>query len=165
MSVLPILKWPDPRLSQSCAPVDEPGALRGLVDDMFETMYAAPGRGLAAPQVGVMKRLFVMDAGWKEGERTPLACIDPHVISKTGTVVPGEEGCLSVPGVTAQVERAGEVLLGYRDLDGAAQQAQLSGAAARIAQHELDHLDGIMHFDRLDANARDALLADYESVS
>ena len=80
MAVLPILKWPDPRLSQGCAPVaHEP--LDALIADLFETMYAAQGRGLAAPQVGVLKRVFVMDCGWKDGDPTPLAMINPTIMA------------------------------------------------------------------------------------
>ena len=81
MSVLPILTWPDPRLSQPCAAIGKPAAntIR-LAEDMLDTMYAAPGRGLAAPQVGVLKRIFVMDATWKDGERSPSVCIDPEIL-------------------------------------------------------------------------------------
>ncbi|WP_417207491.1 peptide deformylase [Antarctobacter sp.] len=161
MSLLPILKWPDPRLAQPCAPVTDPKAVESLVTDMFETMYDAPGRGLAAPQVGVMQRLFVMDAGWKEGDMTPLVCLNPTIMSATDAKTTVTEGCLSVPGVTADVTRPAEIRLAFTDLTGAAQDITLSGAAATIAQHELDHLDGVMHFDRLDAAARDALLAAY----
>ena len=161
MSILPILKWPDPRLAQPCDPVTDPSAVETLVTEMFETMYDAPGRGLAAPQVGVMARLFVMDAGWKEGDMTPLACLNPSITAATDATTTVTEGCLSVPGVTADVTRPAEVRLAFTDLTGMAREIQLSGAAATIAQHELDHLDGVMHFDRLDRAARDALLADY----
>ncbi|SNS88709.1 peptide deformylase [Antarctobacter heliothermus] len=161
MSLLPILKWPDPRLAQVCTPVVDPAAVEQLVTDMFETMYAAPGRGLAAPQIGVMARLFVMDAGWKEGDMTPLACLDPRITLTTDATATATEGCLSVPGVTADVTRPAEITLTFTDLTGTAQEVTLTGAAATIAQHELDHLDGIMHFDRIDPAARDTLLADY----
>ncbi|MBV7394384.1 peptide deformylase [Mameliella sediminis] len=165
MSILPILTWPDTRLAQPCAPVDDPAGLATLVADMLDTMYDAPGRGLAAPQVGVMRRVFVMDSGWKDGDKAPLVCINPAITPSGDSLFTGPEGCLSVPGVTAEVTRPAEVTLGFTDLDGVAHQVQLSGAAATIAQHELDHLDGIMHFDRLDPAARDALLADYQKAS
>ncbi|MBT54321.1 MAG: peptide deformylase [Mameliella sp.] len=161
MSLLPILKWPDPRLAQVCTPVDDRAAVEQLVTDMFETMYAAPGRGLAAPQVGGTTRLFVMDAGWKEGDMTPLACLNPRISATTDVTAIATEGCLSVPGVSADVSRPAEITLAYTDLTGTAQEVTLTGAAATIAQHELDHLDGIMHFDRLDPTARAVLLADY----
>lgn len=161
MSVLPILKWPDPRLAQTCDPVTAPAKVEALVTEMFETMYDAPGRGLAAPQVGVMLRLFVMDAGWKEGDMTPLACLNPSITARTGTTKTVPEGCLSVPGVTADVTRPTKVTLSFTDLTGVAQEVTLTGAAATIAQHELDHLDGVMHFDRLAPTARDTLLEQY----
>ncbi len=164
MSRLEILRWPDPRLTEVCAPVDDFSELADLVGDMFETMYAAPGRGLAAPQVGRMVRVFVMDVGWKEGDMTPLACVNPQIHPVAGVPIPGEEGCLSVPGVMADVARLEEVILKYTDLNGEAQELRLTGAAARIAQHECDHLDGTMHFDRLTAEGRAALLALYESL-
>ena len=163
MSILPILKWPDPRLALPCAPVEDPAALEALVPDMIETMYDAPGRGLAAPQVGVMQRFFVMDAGWKEGDMTPLVCINPAILSASDEQAVATEGCLSVPGVTAEVTRPAEITLAFTDLTGAAQQLTLTGAEATIAQHEYDHLDGVLHFDRLDRAGRDALLAAYEA--
>ena len=164
MSVLPILRWPDPRLSQVCAPVPEGEDVGALVTDMFETMYAAPGRGLAAPQVGVMWRLFVMDAGWKEGEMTPLVAINPEVTALEGGTVPSTEGCLSIPGIETTVQRAARVRLDYTDLGGARQSVDLDGFAARCAQHEADHLDGIVTLHRLDEGARIAALAAYEAA-
>ncbi len=164
MSIRPILRWPDPRLSTVCAPVEDPATVEALVLDLFETMYAAPGRGIAAPQVGECLRLFVMDAGWKQGEMTPLACLNPRFVQMSEAQAVGPEGCLSVPGVTAEVPRSAEVEMAFTDLGGQAQQVRLSGAAAVIAQHEMDHLDGVMHFDRLDPQARTALLAVYDAV-
>lgn len=128
----------------------------GLIRAMFDTMYAAPGRGLAAPQVGVLKRLFVMDCGWKDGEMTPLACINPEIIHSEG-MAPGSEGCLSIPGVLAEVMRPERIVLRYLDQDGAAQEVPLDGFEARCAQHELDHLDGIVTFDRLSPEAREVV--------
>ena len=163
MSLLPILRWPDARLSQVCDPIDAGEDLGDLVRDMFETMYSAPGRGLAAPQVGVMKRLFVMDCGWKEGDMTPMVCINPEILSADG-MAPGQEGCLSIPGVLAEVMRPERIVLRFRDLEGRAQEVELDGFEARCAQHELDHLDGIVTFDRLSDEARRVVEAAY-SVS
>jgi peptide deformylase len=160
-----ILRWPDPRLKAPCAPVGDPSDVTALITDLFETMYAAPGRGLAAPQVGVSLRLFVMDAGWKDGEMTPLACLNPQIVPLDAPVETGTEACLSVPGVTAEVTRPAAIRLRFTDLTGTAQSLDLSGAAARIAQHETDHLDGILHFDRLEADARAALLTAYGSAA
>ena len=147
MSALPILRWPDPRLSTLCDPVADHHDLSDLVRDMFETMYDAYGRGLAAPQVGVMMRLFVMDCGWKDGDMTPMVCINPE-ITRAGGMVSGNEGCLSIPGV----------------MDGTAQEVELDGFEARCAQHELDHLDGLVTLDRLSPEARRVVEASY-SVS
>jgi peptide deformylase len=163
VSGLSILRWPDPQLSTMCDPVMDYEDLADLVRDMFETMYSANGRGLAAPQVGVMKRLFVMDCGWKDGDMTPMLCINPE-ITHTDGMVSGNEGCLSIPGVLAEVQRPERIRLRYRDLDGAAQEVELDGFEARCAQHELDHLDGLVTFDRLSPEARRVVEAAY-SVS
>lgn len=164
MTVLTILRWPDPRLSRVCDPVEDVAAVRSLVADMFETMYDAPGRGLAAPQIGVLQRLFVMDVGWKTGARTPVVCINPRITATSGEVAVGGEGCLSIPGVVAEVARPESVTLEFLDLDSALQSQALSGPAARCAQHELDHLDGLVTFDRLEPQARDALMAEYGAL-
>lgn len=155
MAVREILLWPDARLSTPCAPVgvisDE---IHTLVSDMFETMYAAPGRGLAGPQVGAMLRLFVMDATWKEGEKSPLVAINPEITVLSDDTCEMDEGCLSIPGITATVRRPSRITLRWTDLDGVTHTREMDGAEARIAQHEYDHLDGLVHFDRLDAKAR-----------
>lgn len=160
MTTLPILFWPDPRLAMPCDPVTPQDDLEHLVRDMFATMYAAPGRGLAAPQVGVLKRLFVMDCGWKEGEMTPMVCINPEIIHAEG-MVSGTEGCLSIPGVLAEVMRPERIVLRFSGLDGVTQDLPLDGFEARCAQHELDHLDGIITFDRLAPEARQVVEAAY----
>ncbi len=155
MALLPILTWPDPRLSQPCLPVGRCDAdLRGLAQDMLDTMYAAPGRGLAAPQVGVMLRLFVMDPTWKEGQPAPVVCVNPAILWRSADTALGPEVCLSIPGVSAGVARATAIDLGWTDLDGAPQHARLTGFAAICAQHEYDHLDGILTLDHLGAEAR-----------
>ncbi|WGW04958.1 peptide deformylase [Tropicibacter oceani] len=164
MSVLPILTWPDPRLSRVCDPVSDVAAVAPLIVDMFETMYAAPGRGLAAPQVGVLARVFVMDAGWKSGDKTPLACINPAIVETSEARVSGGEGCLSMPGIEVQVPRFAEVTLAYTDPEGRDCRRRLTGFEAICAQHELDHLDGTLHVDRLDADARALALSEYEAL-
>ncbi|MEM9579303.1 MAG: peptide deformylase [Pseudomonadota bacterium] len=163
MSVRPIVLWPDPRLSEICAPVDDVAAAEVLIGDMFETMYAAPGRGLAAPQVGVMQRIFVMDATWKEGEMSPLACINPEIVALGGSSA-NEEACLSIPGVSAEVVRAAEIRLSYTDISGAPKVVELGGFAAICAQHEMDHLNGRVIFDHLNPEDRAALHARYEGM-
>lgn len=154
MSVLKIVKWPDDRLTTVCDPVLAGDDLAVLIRDMFDTMYDAPGRGLAAPQVAVLKRLFVMDCTWKTGEPTPIVCINPQIIERSAEVVSVDEGCLSIPGILNAVERPDWVVFEWTDGDGALQRQKLEGGEARIAQHELDHLDGIVTFQRLDDAAR-----------
>lgn len=162
MAVLPIVTWPDARLSTSCAAVGEiTEEIRALAADMLETMYAAPGRGLAAPQVGRLIRLFVMDATWKEGVRTPIVMLNPEIAGFSETVIGMDEGCLSIPGITTHVTRPAGVTMSWTGLDGLRQSAEMAGNAARIAQHETDHLDGVVTFDRLDDAARETALAEY----
>lgn len=166
MTARPILNWPDSALSQICAPVSAgtKADVAALVSDLFDSMYAGLGRGLAAPQIGVLKRVFVMDAGWKSGKRTPRACLDPSIVA-VGPLASGEEACLSMPGIAVSVARASEVVLSYTDLQGHQRREHLVGAEAIIAQHEADHLDGKMHFDHLDATARTSILAQYEAMT
>ena len=151
--LLPILRWPDPRLSQLCVPAVLDADLRALAADMLETMYAAPGRGLAAPQVGRLVRVFVMDVGWKTGGPTPLVFVNPE-LELLGTRVLGPEGCLSIPGPVTEVERNAQVRARWTDLDGVAHDAIFDGFAAICIQHEFDHLNGILTLDRLGPEAR-----------
>ena len=160
MAVLPILTWPDARLATPCAPVGDRD-VRSLAADMLDTMYAAPGRGLAAPQVGVLLRMFVMDVTWKDGLRAPRVVIDPQILWRSEAESLGPEGCLSIPGISTDVARATAVRLVWRDLDGMAQDETLTGFAAICAQHEYDHLDGIVTFDRLAPAVRAGVVADY----
>lgn len=162
MSLRPILRWPDPRLSRVADPVAAiDDTVRRLAGDMLETMYAAPGRGLAAPQVGEMRRLFVMDTVWKEGDPDPLVLVNPEIVAASDETVTVAEGCLSIPGVLAEVTRPAEVTLRWTSLDGDAHEETFTGFAAACAQHELDHLDGIVTFDRVSAEARADLEAAY----
>jgi peptide deformylase len=144
-----------------CEPADEAGALAGLIADMFDTMYDAPGRGLAAPQIGVMRRVFVMDPTWKEGVKTPYVCINPEIVDASGEDATNSEACLSIPGVSASVTRPSEITLAYTDLDGVRGEERLTGFAAACAQHELDHLNGVLILDRLAPETRAQVEADY----
>lgn len=165
LAILPILTWPDPVLARPAAPLP-PGPAdaptRALAADMLDTMYAAPGRGLAGPQVGQLLRLFVMDTGWKEGPRDPQVFLNPQILWSSRDVATGPEGCLSIPGVSALVTRPVAIRVGWQDLDGAAHEANLTGFDAICAQHEIDHLDGKVTFDRIDPDQRSALIAAYE---
>lgn len=160
--IRPVLLWPDPVLSTPCAPVTSiTEEIRTLAADMLESMYAAPGRGLAAPQVGVSLRLFVMDTTWKDGTKDPVVMVNPEIIAASEARITGPEGCLSIPGVVAQVERAETVRMRWTSLDGDACEKLLDGFAAICAQHELDHLDGLVTFDRIASEARAELERTY----
>ncbi|MGI1664085.1 peptide deformylase [Palleronia sp. KMU-117] len=161
MTVRPIALWPDPVLARRADPVGRvDDGVRALAADMLETMYAAPGRGLAAPQVGVSRRLFVMDVAWKTGDPDPIVCIDPEIVETGGDLLLNEEGCLSIPGILVPVRRPGRIVLRWTDLKGARVEAEMTGFAAICAQHEYDHLDGIVTFARADPTLR----ADLESA-
>jgi peptide deformylase len=147
--IRPIVLVPDPVLRAKAEPVAVfDGGLRDLARDMLETMYEAPGRGLAAPQIGLGLRLFVMDVGWKEGTSDPQVFVNPEIVGASDEVVMREEGCLSIPGRVSRVTRPVEVRLRWRDLDGAEREGTFDGFAATCVQHEVDHLDGILCTDR-----------------
>src|SRR5688500_13107284 len=149
MALLDILEVPDRRLTMVSAPVERiDDELLRLLDDMLETMYAAPGIGLAAPQVGVLRRAFVADPG-AEGARAPLVVINPAIIARSATTNTAEEGCLSLPKQFGEVTRADRVTLRYLDRAGEVAELAADGLLARCLQHELDHLDGILFVDHL----------------
>jgi peptide deformylase len=149
-----ILRWPDARLSTVAAPASVDDATLILARDMLDTMYDAEGRGLAAPQVGVLSRVFVMDASWKSGEANPETFINPEIVWRSDDLVPSAEGCLSIPGVLAEVTRAKAIILRWLTPEGAIAAQKLTGFRAICAQHEIDHLDGIVTLDHLTPEAR-----------
>lgn len=132
--------------------------LRQLISDMFETMYAEEGIGLAAPQIGVSKRFFVMDVG-EDG--TALAIVNPVIVEEAGSEK-GEEGCLSLPGMVGTVERAMEVVVEGYDPEGKPLRLEASGLVARCMQHEIDHLDGVLFIDKLSPMKRKMLLSKWK---
>jgi len=147
MAKLKILEFPDPRLRTKATPIKAvDDDLRALIADMFETMYAAPGIGLAATQVDVHKRLLVADISPDQSE--PHAFINPEILEKDGVIV-SDEGCLSVPGYYEEVERAEHIRLRYLDQNGDAQTMEAEGLLAVCIQHEIDHLDGKLFVDYL----------------
>jgi len=162
MALLPILTAPDPRLKTVSEPVVEvTDDIRKLVDDMFETMYEAPGIGLAAIQVGVQKRLLVLDVTGKndkEKDPDPIALINPEItwVSEDDSVY--EEGCLSVPAHYADVVRPAEIKVKYLDVDGKEQKLHADGLLATCIQHEIDHLDGVLFVDHISALKRNMIL-------
>ena len=147
MAKLKILEFPDPRLRKKAVPVTAvDDALRQLIDDMFETMFDAPGIGLAATQVDVHRRLLVADVSAEKDD--PYVLINPEIVAKDGVEV-SEEGCLSVPGYYEEVERAERIRVKYLDRNGDAIEADFDGLLAVCVQHEIDHLDGRLFVDYL----------------
>ncbi len=150
MAQLPILEFPDPRLRTRATPVDPTlvteAAFQQLLDDMFETMYAAPGIGLAASQVDVHQRFMVIDV--TEEKDRPLVFVNPEILSKAGEQV-YQEGCLSVPGIFADVTRANEIQVRAIGRDGQPFELSIDGLLAVCIQHEMDHLDGVLFVDYL----------------
>lgn len=150
MTLRPILIHPDPRLRRIAEPVTRFDAgLRSLAEDMLATMYEAPGIGLAATQIGVMKRLFVMDCSGQDEEPQPMALANPEILWSSEETEVTEEGCLSIPDVFEDVTRPARVRLAWSDLDGARQEREFDGRWAVCAQHELDHLNGRLFIDYL----------------
>ncbi len=147
MTKLRILEFPDPRLRKKAVPVDlVDDTLRQLIDDMFETMYEAPGIGLAATQVDVHRRLLVADVSAEKDE--PHVLINPEILEKDGSTVT-EEGCLSVPGYFEEVERAEHIKVRFLDREGNRQEREFEGLLAVCVQHEMDHLEGKLFVDYL----------------
>lgn len=158
--ILPIRLWPDPVLRRVCAPVLVfDAALAQLAQDMLETMYVAPGRGLAAPQVGETARMFVMDVSWKDGAPNPVVCVNPVILKSGEALKSGEEGCLSIPDTPMQITRPAAITLAWKDVGGCAHRADLEGFAATCAQHEIDHLNGMTILDRIAPDLRASLEA------
>ena len=159
MAVLPIITAPDPRLKVKCEAVDtvDKGIAR-LMDDMLDTMYLAPGIGLAAPQVGVTKRVLVVDVSPKEGPRDPIRMANPEIVWRSSEQAIYEEGCLSLPEQYAEVERPEKIRFRYLDEHGALQEREAEGLLSTCIQHEIDHLDGIIFVDHLSALKRRMIL-------
>jgi peptide deformylase len=155
MTVRPILVHPDPRLRKVASPVEAiDDEVRALADDMLATMYEAPGIGLAATQLGVMKRLFVMDCAGKDEPPAPMVLINPEIVAASEATVTSEEGCLSIPEVYEDVVRPERVVLRWTDLGGQVHEREFGERWAVCAQHELDHLNGKLFIDYLSAVKR-----------
>ncbi len=158
-ALLPILLVPDPRLRAKARPVGpaDAAAVRDLAPRMLASMYAAPGIGLAAPQVGAGLRLVVVDLQ-REETRAPIVMINPEIVAASGETETREEGCLSLPGQYADVTRPARIRVRYQDLQGAVQDLHADGLLATCVQHEIDHLDGVLFVDHLSALKRNMLL-------
>ena len=161
-----IIKLPDKRLRLVSEPVKRIDAgIRKLVDDMFETMYAAPGIGLAAIQVGVAKRVFTADLSKKEEAREPQVFINPEIIWASDEKAIHEEGCLSIPEYYEDVERPAQVKVKYLDLDGKAHEIEADGLLATCLQHEIDHINGVLFIDHLSKLKRDRVIKKFSKAA
>jgi peptide deformylase len=156
--ILEVLQFPEPRLREKSAPLaqgDVDEALRELAANMAETMYDEPGIGLAAPQVGVPKRLIVLDTDWPDGERNTRILLNPEIIQAEGKLLSKEEACLSVPDFSADVDRYARVVVQARSLEWEPLEFDCTEIEAICFQHEIDHLDGILFIDRISRLKRD----------
>jgi peptide deformylase len=159
MIIYPIITIPDPLLRKTAAPVERvDDDLRRLMDDMLATMYDALGIGLAAPQIGILRRLIVMDPSKDEAPKTPLVMVNPEILERSEEMRLHDEGCLSIPDVTAELERPARTRVAFLDREGKPQEAELEGIWSTIVQHEIDHLDGILFIDYLSRLKRDMVV-------
>jgi peptide deformylase len=166
MPIREIIKLPDKRLrlvSKPVAKVD--AALRRLIDDMFETMYAAPGVGLAAIQVGEPARVVTVDLAKKDEPKDPRVFINPEVIWSSQEKRVYEEGCLSIPEIYEEVERPAQVKVRYMDVDGKNQEIEASGLLATVLQHEIDHTNGILFIDHISKLKRDRIIKKFTKAA
>jgi peptide deformylase len=165
MAIREILVLPDARLRQVADPIEKVDAsIKTLAKDMLDTMYDAPGIGLAAPQIGEMKRIVVMDLA-KEGEKPdPIVMINPEILKYSEDTVTSEEGCLSIPEIYYEVERPADITVRYTDLDGKTVEKDATDRLAICIQHELDHLDGVLYIDYLSRLKRDRVLKKFQKA-
>jgi peptide deformylase len=166
MAVREIIKLPDKRLRLQSEPVKRIDAgIRKLVDDLFETMYDAPGIGLAAIQIGIPKRVVTMDLSKKEEDHEPQVFINPEVTWESEETSKYEEGCLSIPEYYEEVERPAKVKVKYLDLEGKAREIEASGLLATCLQHEIDHTDGILFIDHISKLKRDRVIKRFSKAA
>jgi peptide deformylase len=159
MAVLPIITAPDPRLKKKARPVPVvDDKVRRLMDDMLETMYQAIGIGLAAPQVGVLQRVIVVDVAREGEEPKPMRLANPEILWRSETTIEANEGCLSLPEHYADVTRAAEIRLRYLDEQNEIREIDAKGLLATCLQHEIDHLDGVLFVDHISTLKRGIIL-------
>jgi peptide deformylase len=166
MAIREIIKLPDKRLRLNSEPVKQVDAgLRNLVDDMFETMYEAPGIGLAAIQIGIAKRVVTLDLSKKEDDQKPQVFINPEITWSSDETATYEEGCLSIPEYYEEVERPAEVKVKYLDLDGKSHEITAKGLLATCLQHEIDHINGVLFIDHLSKLKRDRVIKKFTKAA
>ena len=166
MTIKPLIILPDPILRQVSDPVERiDDAVRAFADDMLETMYDAPGIGLAAIQVGVPRRMLVIDLAKEEEPKAPLVFINPQILSTSDEPSLYEEGCLSIPEYYAEVERPASLTVRYQDLDGKTQELAADGLLATCLQHEIDHLNGFLFIDHISKLKRDMVIRKFTKAA
>jgi peptide deformylase len=166
MAILPIIELPDPRLRLVSEPVGEvDAAVRRLMDDMLDTMYDAPGIGLAAIQVAVAQRVLVMDVAREGDPKAPICFANPEIIWSSDTVNVYQEGCLSIPDYYEDVERPERVRVRYLDRDGKLQELEADGLLATCLQHEIDHLNGVLFIDHLSRLKRERVVKKFTKAA
>lgn len=166
MTTLPIVLLPDPVLRQQSQPVERfDDGLRAFADSMLETMYDAPGIGLAAIQVGEPRRMLVIDIAKDDEPKDPHVFINPEIVSRSDDLSIYEEGCLSIPDYYAEVERPASVTVAYRDRDGNRQEITADGLMATCLQHEIDHLNGILFIDHISRLKRDMVVKKFRKLA
>ena len=159
MAILPIITAPDPRLAKKARPVEKVDAsVRELMDDMLETMYEAPGIGLAAPQVGVLKRIIVVDCAKTDEKPQPYKLANPEILWRSDELLTNNEGCLSLPEHYADVTRPAEIKVRYLDEQNEIRELHAKGLLATCIQHEIDHLEGTLFVDHISALKRNIIL-------
>jgi peptide deformylase len=166
MTIRPLVILPDPRLRLKSEPIAEvTEEIRALARDMLDTMYDAPGIGLAAIQIGVPKRLVVVDTSKSDEERKPLVLVNPEIASASEEKRIYEEGCLSIPEYYEEVERPARVLVRYRTLEGESVEMDADGVLATCVQHEIDHLNGVLFIDYLSKLKRDRVTKKFQKAA
>lgn len=166
MTIKPLVLLPDPVLRGKSEPIERvDDELRALADDMLETMYDAPGIGLAAIQIGIPRRVLVIDCSGEEEENNPIVFINPEIVDSSDDRSTYEEGCLSIPDYYAEVERPAEVTVSYVDRDGAQQEIRASGLLATCVQHEIDHLNGVLFIDHISKLKRDMVVRKFTKLA
>jgi peptide deformylase len=159
MAIRRILTIPDSVLRKQAKPVERVDEqLRKLMDDMLATMYDAPGIGLAAPQIGISRRLIVMDPAKEDAPSTPLVMVNPEILERSDELRLHDEGCLSIPDFTAEIERPARTRVSYLNRAGKPQEMELEGIWSTLVQHEIDHLNGVLFIDYLSRLKRDMVV-------
>ena len=166
MTIKPLVLLPDPVLRKNSEPIEQVDeAVRTLADDMLETMYDAPGIGLAAIQIGVPRRMLVIDCSKEEEEKAPMLFINPEIVSRSDEASVYEEGCLSIPDYYAEVERPAQIIVDYIDRNGKKQQVEADGLLATCLQHEIDHLNGVLFIDHISKLKRDMVVRKFTKMA